>query len=113
MWYKHAFGEKMSEVHRTFTSESVTQGHPYKVVDSISDVILDETWQATSIHMSHAKSCVPNFFMFACEISSACYSWNQQESVVGRFAENIRPPTPIQPYVSYLNKTLNFKKIRD
>lgn len=48
------------------------------------------------------------FFMFACEISSACYSWNQQESVVGRLAENIRPPTPIPPYVSYLNKTLNF-----
>jgi len=31
----------MSEVYRTFTSESVTQGHPDKVADIISDAILD------------------------------------------------------------------------
>jgi len=31
----------MSEIYRTFTSESVTQGHPDKVADIISDAILD------------------------------------------------------------------------
>ena len=29
----------MSDIHRTFTSESVTQGHPDKVADIISDAI--------------------------------------------------------------------------
>ena len=31
----------MSEIYKTFTSESVTQGHPDKVADIISDAILD------------------------------------------------------------------------
>ena len=30
---------------RLFTSESVTEGHPDKVCDAISDAILDRAWQ--------------------------------------------------------------------
>lgn len=35
-------GKKMSEKRRLFTSESVTEGHPDKICDQISDAILDE-----------------------------------------------------------------------
>jgi len=36
------FGEIMSEKNYLFTSESVTEGHPDKICDQISDAILDE-----------------------------------------------------------------------
>ena len=45
----------MSEIYRTFTSESVTQGHPDKVADIISDAILDAYMAQDKIHMLHVK----------------------------------------------------------
>ena len=45
----------MSEVYKTFTSESVTQGHPDKVADIISDAILD-AYMRSQIAMDTAIS---------------------------------------------------------
>ena len=48
----------MSEVHRTFTSESVTQGHPDKVADIISDAILDAYMQQDKNSHVACETCV-------------------------------------------------------
>lgn len=38
-----------------FTSESVSEGHPDKVADQISDALLDEFWRMTKIRKLRAK----------------------------------------------------------
>ncbi|WP_407377414.1 methionine adenosyltransferase [Methanobrevibacter sp.] len=52
----------MAEVFRTFTSESVTQGHPDKVADIISDAILDAYMdQDPNAHVA-CETCVTTDF---------------------------------------------------
>ena len=43
-YYKHAFSErkKKCQKKKLFTSESVTEGHPDKICDQISDAVLDD-----------------------------------------------------------------------
>ena len=48
----------MSEVYRTFTSESVTQGHPDKVADIISDAILDAYMAQDKYSHVACETCV-------------------------------------------------------
>ncbi|WP_405289653.1 methionine adenosyltransferase [Methanobrevibacter sp.] len=61
----------MSEVHRTFTSESVTQGHPDKVADIISDAILDAYMaQDKNSHVACETCVTTNFCMVFGEITS-------------------------------------------
>ena len=43
--------------HRLFTSESVTEGHPDKICDRISDAILDEI---LTHDPDRALACIPN-----------------------------------------------------
>ena len=65
------FGEKMTEKFRTFTSESVTQGHPDKVADIISDAILDAYMEQDPNSHVACETCVTtDFCMVFGEITS-------------------------------------------
>ena len=62
----------MSKVYRTFTSESVTQGHPDKVADIISDAILDAYMaQDKNSHVACETCVTTDFCMVFGEITSA------------------------------------------
>mgnify|MGYP003292474660 CR=1 FL=1 len=61
----------MSEVYRTFTSESVTQGHPDKVADIVSDAILDAYMaQDPNSHVACETCVTTDFCMVFGEITS-------------------------------------------
>ena len=61
----------MSEIHRTFTSESVTQGHPDKGADIISDAILDAYMEQDKNSHVACETCVTtDFCMVFGEITS-------------------------------------------
>lgn len=61
----------MSDIHRTFTSESVTQGHPDKVADIISDAILDAYMaQDKNSHVACETCVTTDFCMVFGEITS-------------------------------------------
>ena len=62
----------MSEIYRTFTSESVTQGHPDKVADIISDSILDAYMAQDKYSHVACETCVTtDFCMVFGEITSS------------------------------------------
>ncbi len=57
-----------------FTSESVTQGHPDKVCDSISDAILDEIYkQDNNARVACETFCTTGMVTVMGEISTSCY----------------------------------------
>ena len=59
---------------RIFTSESVTEGHPDKVCDQISDAILDEFLTKDSKSRVAAETTVTTGMVLVCgEITSSCY----------------------------------------
>ena len=61
----------MSKIYRTFTSESVTQGHPDKVADIISDAILDAYMaQDKNSHVACETCVTTDFCMVFGEITS-------------------------------------------
>ncbi|MBQ6099333.1 MAG: methionine adenosyltransferase [Methanobrevibacter sp.] len=61
----------MNEVYRTFTSESVTQGHPDKVADIISDAILDAYMsQDPNSHVACETCVTTDFCMVFGEVTS-------------------------------------------
>ena len=61
----------MSGIYRTFTSESVTQGHPDKVADIISDAILDAYMaQDKNSHVACETCVTTDFCMVFGEITS-------------------------------------------
>ncbi len=61
----------MSEVYRTFTSESVTQGHPDKVADIVSDAILDAYMAQDKMSHVACETCVTtDFCMVFGEVTS-------------------------------------------
>ena len=61
----------MSDIHRTFTSESVTQGHPDKVADIISDAILDAYMaQDKNSHVACETCVTTDFCMVFGEVTS-------------------------------------------
>ncbi|WP_298523599.1 methionine adenosyltransferase [uncultured Methanobrevibacter sp.] len=64
----------MSEIYRTFTSESVTQGHPDKVADIISDAILDAYMaQDKNSHVACETCVTTDFCMVFGEITSSAH----------------------------------------
>ena len=64
----------MSEIYRTFTSESVTQGHPDKVADIISDAILDAYMaQDKNSHVACETCVTTDFCMVFGEITSTAH----------------------------------------
>ena len=61
----------MSEIYKTFTSESVTQGHPDKVADIISDAILDAYMKEDPEAHVACETCVTtDFCMVFGEVNS-------------------------------------------
>ena len=64
----------MNEISRTFTSESVTQGHPDKVADIISDAILDAYMaQDKNSHVACETCVTTDFCMVFGEITSSAH----------------------------------------
>ena len=64
-------GENMNGKYRTFTSESVTPGHPDKVADIISDAILDAYMEQDKYSHVACETCVTtDFCMVFGEITS-------------------------------------------
>jgi S-adenosylmethionine synthetase len=65
--------EKMKDKH-LFTSESVTEGHPDKVCDQISDAILDEIYKEDPSGRVACETLVTTgLAMVAGEITTSCY----------------------------------------
>ena len=60
--------------HHFFTSESVTEGHPDKVCDQISDAILDEILaQDPNAHVACETTATTGMVHVMGEISTTCY----------------------------------------
>ena len=75
----------MSKVYRTFTSESVTQGHPDKVADIISDAILDAYMaQDKNSHVACETCVTTDFCMVFGEITSAAEISNEEIETIIR-----------------------------
>ena len=78
----------MSSKRFLFTSESVTEGHPDKVCDQISDAILDEFLTQSNTSRVAAETTVTTGMAFVCgEITSECYV--DIPSVIRRTIKNI------------------------
>ena len=74
----------MTEIYRTFTSESVTQGHPDKVADIISDAILDAYMvQDKNSHVACETCVTTDFCMVFGEITSSAHiSEDEVEKII-------------------------------
>lgn len=73
MYYEREYN-KMTSKRFLFTSESVTEGHPDKVCDQISDAILDEFLTKDSASRVAAETTVTTGMALVCgEITSDCY----------------------------------------
>ena len=61
----------MTEEHRLISAESVTEGHPDKVCDQISDAILDDLLaQDSSSHVAVETSAATGVFLVFGEVTS-------------------------------------------
>ena len=64
----------MTEEHRLISAESVTEGHPDKVCDQISDAILDDLLaQDSSSHVAVETSAATGVFLIFGEVTSKGY----------------------------------------
>ncbi len=64
----------MTEEHRLISAESVTEGHPDKVCDQISDAILDDLLaQDPSSHVAVETSAATGVFLVFGEVTSKGY----------------------------------------
>ena len=64
----------MAKMRRLFTSESVTEGHPDKVCDRISDAVLDAILKEDpQAHVACETMVTTGLVMIAGEISTSCY----------------------------------------
>jgi S-adenosylmethionine synthetase len=59
---------------KLFTSESVTEGHPDKICDQISDAVLDEIFAQDKNARVACETCVTTGLVLVMgEISTSCY----------------------------------------
>jgi len=73
-----------------FTSESVSEGHPDKVADQISDAILDEYLrQDADAHVACETFCTTNFVVVAGEVSAKTGVNVDAEAIVRRTIKKI------------------------
>ena len=84
-------------IKRIFTSESVTEGHPDKVCDQISDAILDDMLAQDPHSHVAVETCatVGQFFVFG-EVTSEGYSdiQNIVRSVAQYFTKSYKTEVP-------------------
>lgn len=91
----------MTEEHRLISAESVTEGHPDKVCDQISDAILDDLLaQDSSSHVAVETSAATGVFLVFGEVTSEGYCDVQskvRETLrnIGYTSSEGRPLTPI------------------
>ena len=71
---RHQKGMVNQMAHYFFTSESVTEGHPDKICDQISDAILDEILtQDPYARVACETTCTTGMVQIMGEISTSCY----------------------------------------
>ena len=71
---RHQKGMVNQMAHYFFTSESVTEGHPDKICDQISDAILDEILtQDPFARVACETTCTTGMVQIMGEISTSCY----------------------------------------
>ena len=71
---RHQKGMVNQMTHYFFTSESVTEGHPDKICDQISDAILDEILtQDPYARVACETTCTTGMVQIMGEISTSCY----------------------------------------
>ena len=81
---------------RIFTSESVTEGHPDKVCDQISDGVLDAILaQDPYGRVACETICTTGMVMVMGEISTNCYV--DIPSVAWRRSATMTPPAALTP----------------
>ena len=72
--YEYMKGREDKEMKKLFTSESVTEGHPDKICDQISDAILDEIFKKDPYGRVAAEATTTTgYAMVMGEISTSCY----------------------------------------
>ena len=84
---------------RLFTSESVTEGHPDKVCDAISDAILDACMEQDPMsRVACETACCTGFVLITGEITTNAYV-DMQKVVRETVKENVKDVTPIRETV--------------
>ena len=84
----------MTEEHRLISAESVTEGHPDKVCDQISDAILDDLLaQDSSSHVAVETSAATGVFLVFGEVTSEGYC-DVQSKVRKNPAQTSATPPP-------------------
>ena len=74
--------------HHFFTSESVTEGHPDKICDQISDAILNEILtQDPYARVACETTCTTGMVQVMGEISTSCYVTSRRLSAT-RFVKS-------------------------
>ena len=69
---------------RLFTSESVTEGHPDKVCDQISDAVLDAIIeQDPDAHVACETIATTGLVLVMGEISTSCYAAGRRRTTTG------------------------------
>jgi S-adenosylmethionine synthetase len=72
--YKGGLSMSLPKGHRLFTSESVTEGHPDKICDQISDAVLDAILEKDpNARVACEVSVSTGLVLVAGEISTECY----------------------------------------
>ena len=70
----HTYKKAPERSGRTFTSESVTEGHPDKICDQISDAVLDEILRSDpQARVACESICTTGMVLVMGEISTECY----------------------------------------
>ena len=76
-------------MNRLFTSESVTEGHPDKVCDTIADAVLDAVLTKNPLAHSACEVCATtDFVLLMGEVSGATLSYDEIESLVTRLEKS-------------------------
>ena len=74
MFDKNNIKERLFQMKKLFTSESVTEGHPDKICDKISDAILDEMLRQDPMsRVACETTCTTGLVMVAGEITTHAY----------------------------------------
>lgn len=96
-------------MNRLFTSESVTEGHPDKVCDTIADAVLDAVLTKNPLAHSACEVCATtDFVLLMGEVSGATLSYDEIESLVRNTVGEIGYTKETE---GFCNKTLSITNL--
>ena len=96
-------------MNRLFTSESVTEGHPDKVCDTIADAVLDAVLTKNPLAHSACEVCATtDFVLLMGEVSGATLSYDEIESLVRNTVGEIGYTKETE---GFCNKTLSITSL--